>query len=308
MPLIQRFETSMAITTQRSVSNQGDRSSLLLFLLPATCWLILFFAIPLLIVLVYSFLQPGSYVDIRWALTLTNYQQIFNPLYLGIFWRSLWLALLTTAVCVLIGYPLAYFIVQQPPRWRSFLLMLVIIPFWTNFLVRTYAWMILLRQQGVINSVLSSLHLIDQPLELLFTPYAVGIGLIYGYLPFMVLPIYSTLERFDFSLLQAAQDLGANELKAFFRIVLPLTLRGIVAGSLLVFIPAIGAFVTPDILGGAKTIMVGNLIQNQFLKALNWPLGSALSMALMGVILVPILLYFRVSDEETGQGSVEMKA
>jgi spermidine/putrescine transport system permease protein len=290
------------------VANQGDRSSLLLFLLPATCWLILFFAIPLLIVLVYSFLQPSSYANIAWNFTLNNYQQIFNALYLGIFWRSLWLALLTTVICVLIGYPLAYFIVRQPPRWRSFLLILVIIPFWTNFLVRTYAWMVLLRQQGVINSVLSSLHLIDQPLNLLFTPFAVGIGLIYGYLPFMVLPIYSTLERFDFSLLQAAQDLGANGVRAFLRVVLPLTLRGIVAGSLLVFIPAVGAFVTPDILGGAKTIMVGNLIQNQFLKALNWPFGSALSMALMGLILVPVLLYFRVADDPSRNGAVEVKA
>jgi spermidine/putrescine transport system permease protein len=298
----------MAITTQRSVANQGNRSSLLLFLLPATCWLILFFAIPLLIVLVYSFLRPSSYANIAWNFTLKNYQQIFNTLYLGIFWRSLWLALLTTVICVLIGYPLAYFIVRQPPRWRSFLLILVIIPFWTNFLVRTYAWMVLLRQQGVINSVLSSLHLIDQPLNLLFTPFAVGIGLIYGYLPFMVLPIYSTLERFDFSLLQAAQDLGANGMRAFIRIVLPLTLRGIVAGALLVFIPAVGAFVTPDILGGAKTIMVGNLIQNQFLKALNWPFGSALSMAMMGLILIPVLLYFRVADDETRKGSMEVKA
>jgi spermidine/putrescine transport system permease protein len=298
----------MAITTQRSVANQGEHSSLLLFLLPATCWLILFFAIPLLIVLVYSFLQPSSYANIAWNFTLKNYQQIFNILYLGIFWRSLWLALLTTVICVLIGYPLAYFIVRQPPRWRSFLLILVIIPFWTNFLVRTYAWMVLLRQQGVINSFLSSLHLIDQPLDLLFTPFAVGIGLIYGYLPFMVLPIYSTLERFDFSLLQAAQDLGANGMRAFLRIVLPLTLRGIVAGSLLVFIPALGAFVTPDILGGAKTIMVGNLIQNQFLKALNWPFGSALSMALMGLILVPVLLYFRVADDPSRNGVMEVKA
>jgi spermidine/putrescine transport system permease protein len=274
----------MAIAIQRLISRKS--SPLLFFLLPATCWLVLFFAIPVVIVLFYSFLQPSTYANISWSMTVQNYQQIFNTLYLDIFGRSLWLALLTTLVCALIGcYPLAYFIVRQSPPWRSVLLLLVVIPFWTNFLVRTYAWMILLRQQGVVNSILSSLHLIDQPLTLLFTPFSVGIGLIYGYLPFMILPIYSTLERFDFSLVQAAQDLGASGLKAFLRIVLPLTLRGIVAGSLLVFIPAIGAFVTPDILGGAKTMMVGNLIQNQFLKALNWPLGSALSMALMGVIL-----------------------
>jgi spermidine/putrescine transport system permease protein len=295
----------MAIAIQRLISRKS--SPLLFFLLPATCWLVLFFAIPVVIVLFYSFLQPSTYANISWSMTVQNYQQIFNTLYLDIFGRSLWLALLTTLVCALIGYPLAYFIVRQSPPWRSVLLLLVVIPFWTNFLVRTYAWMILLRQQGVVNSILSSLHLIDQPLTLLFTPFSVGIGLIYGYLPFMILPIYSTLERFDFSLVQAAQDLGASGLKAFLRIVLPLTLRGIVAGSLLVFIPAIGAFVTPDILGGAKTMMVGNLIQNQFLKALNWPLGSALSMALMGVILVPVLLYFYISDNETRKGSMEVK-
>jgi spermidine/putrescine transport system permease protein len=289
-----------------SAAATRKRSQLLIFLLPAAVWLVIFFILPLGIVLVYSFLQRGSNGGVAWNLTLEHYQRLTGSLYLGILGRSLWIGLLSTIACLLIGYPLAFFIVKQAPRWRSALLLLMIIPFWTNFLVRTYAWIILLREQGVINTVLMSLNIVDQPLDLLFTPFAVAIGLIYGYLPFMVLPIYSTLERFDFALVAAAQDLGANDLRTFFRIILPLTMRGIVAGSLLVFIPSVAAFITPDILGGAKTVMVGNLIQNQFLKSLNWPFGSALSMLLIGMILVPVLLYFWVSDESTRPDSARL--
>lgn len=273
------------------------QTHLLFLLLPATIWLILFFTVPLLIVLLYSFLERGTYGDVIGIFTLSNYQRLFSEIYWGILWRSLWLAFLTTVACLIMGYPLAFFIATRPPRWRNALLLLVIIPFWTNFLVRTYAWMVLLRNEGTINVVLQSLHLIQEPLTLLFTPLAVIIGLIYGYLPFMVLPLYSAIERLDFSYIEAAQDLGANDLRTFWRVVLPLTLRGIIAGSILVFIPAIGAFVTPDILGGAKTMMIGNLIQNQFLKARDWPFGSALSVLLMILILIPVLLYFQVSED-----------
>ena len=273
------------------------RTNLFVFLFPATAWLLLFFIVPLLIVLLYSFLERGTYGGITWEFTLRNYQRVTSGLYLGVVWRSIWLALITTVACLLIGYPLAFFIATSSTRWRNALLLLVIIPFWTNFLVRTYAWIVLLRTEGVFNVALQSTQLIDEPLTLLFTPFAVTVGLIYGYLPFMILPLYATMERFNFSLVEAAQDLGANDLRTFFRIVFPLTMRGVIAGSLLVFIPAVGAFVTPDILGGAKTLMVGNLIQNQFLKARNWPFGSALSMLLMAVVLVPVLIYFRTSEE-----------
>ncbi len=273
------------------------RTNLFVFLFPATAWLLLFFIVPLLIVLLYSFLERGTYGGITWEFTLRNYQRVTSGLYLGVVWRSIWLALITTVACLLIGYPLAFFIATSSTRWRNALLLLVIIPFWTNFLVRTYAWIVLLRTEGVFNVALQSTQLIDEPLTLLFTPFAVTVGLIYGYLPFMILPLYATMERFNFSLVEAAQDLGANDLRTFFRVVLPLTMRGVIAGSLLVFIPAVGAFVTPDILGGAKTLMVGNLIQNQFLKARNWPFGSALSMLLMAVVLVPVLIYFRTSEE-----------
>ena len=273
--------------------------NLLILLLPATIWLLIFFIIPLIIVLVYSFLERGTYGGVTWEFTLKNYQRLANDLYLNIFWRSLGLASLTTLICLIIGYPLAFFIATSSTRWRNLLLFLVIIPFWTNFLVRTYAWIIILRSEGMINTILQSLNLIQEPLNLLFTPFAVIVGLIYGYLPFMILPLYATIERLNFSLVEAAQDLGANQIRTFFRIILPLTLPGIIAGSILVFIPALGAFITPDILGGAKTVMVGNLIQNQFLQARDWPFGSALSMGLMVLVLIPVMIYFRSSNTDT---------
>ena len=285
---------------KQSTSNIKNRKlkNLLVLLFPGTIWLLIFFILPLVIVLIYSFLERGTYGGVIWQFTLDNYQRLAQGIYWGIFWRSLFLALITTIMCLLIGYPLAYFIATIRPPWRNVLLMLVIIPFWTNFLVRTYAWIVLLRTEGVFNIVLQSLQLTNEPLSLLFTPFAVIIGLVYGYLPFMILPLYATIERLNFSLLEAAQDLGANDLRTFFRVVLPLTMRGIIAGCLLVFIPAFGAFITPDILGGAKTMMVGNLIQNQFLKARNWPFGSALSIALMMIVLIPVIINFGVSEEK----------
>ncbi|MCC3419004.1 MAG: ABC transporter permease [Microcoleus sp. PH2017_29_MFU_D_A] len=281
----------------KSNSEHRKLYNLLLLLFPASAWLSVFFVLPVLIVLLYSFLERGTYGGITWVFTLSNYQRLFSWVFLGVIGRSLFLAFLTTAACLLVGYPLAFFIATRPPRWRNALLLLIIIPFWTNFLVRTYAWIILLRSEGVVNIALQNLQIITEPLNLLFTPFAVAIGLIYGYLPFMVLPLYSSIERFNFSLVEAAQDLGANDIRTFWRVFLPLTTRGIVAGSILVFVPAVGAFITPDILGGSKTIMVGNLIQNQFMKSRDWPFGSALSMLLTVIILVPVLIYFRVSDE-----------
>lgn len=278
-------------------SENRQQTHLLLLLFPATAWLGFFFILPLLIVLLYSFLERGIYGGVTWTFTLSNYQRLFSEIYLGVLTRSLWIAFLTTFICLIIGYPLAFFIATRSPRWRNALLLLIIIPFWTNFLVRTYAWIVLLGSEGVVNGTLESLHLIDKPLTLLFTPFAVTIGLIYGYLPFMVLPLYSSLERFNFSLVEAAQDLGANDLRTFWRVLLPLTRPGIIAGSILVFIPALGSFIIPDILGGAKTLMVGNLIETQFIKARNWPLGSAISMLMMALVLLPVLIYFKLADD-----------
>ncbi|APB35304.1 binding-protein-dependent transport systems inner membrane component [Gloeomargarita lithophora Alchichica-D10] len=266
-----------------------------LLILPVL-WLGVFFVLPLGLLVVYSFLTHQGYGNVLWQWTGENYLRLLNPTYGEILLRSVGLALGTTLVCLVLGYPLALWLVSQPRPWRTVLLLLVIIPFWTNFLVRTYAWMVLLGHRGVINALLMGLGIISEPLNLLFTPFAVWIGLVYGFLPFMILPLYSTLEKFDFNLVLAAQDLGANFWQVCYRVLIPLSLRGMGVGCLLVFIPAVGAFVTPDILGGAKSLMVGNLVQNQFLKTLDWPLGAALSVVLMGLILLPIWLYLRLGE------------
>ncbi len=266
---------------------------------PAAYWLGLFFLLPLVIMFIVSLGQRSSVGTVIYTFTLHNYARFFGRiggrfLYLLILWRSLWLATVNTVLCLLFGYPLALWIARQPERRRNTYLLLVMIPFWTNFLVRTYAWMVILRDTGVINTFLIDvLGWTDHPLRLLFTPGAVFLGLFYGYLPFMVLPLYTSLERLDWSLMEAAQDLGANARRAFREIMLPLTMPGIVAGSILVFIPSVGAYVTPDLLGGARVTMVGNLLQQQFLVVRDWPFGSAVGFILMILMLLATLLYFR---------------
>ena len=266
----------------------------LVLIFPSLFWLVIFFALPLVIVFVYSFLKRGPYGQIVWDFNLQNYVRFFDPLYLRIFARSFRIAGITTALCFLLGYPMAYWIATRPPRWRNTLLLLLMIPFWTNFLVRTYAWILILRDTGLINNALMGLGLIGEPLPLFGTDLAVIIGLVYGWFPDMVLPCYAAIERLDHSLVEAAQDLGANELRAFLRIVFPLTLPGVVAGSILVFIPSLGAYITPDLLGGAKSVMIGNVIHSQFLTLRDYPFGSAFSFALMAMMLLATLLYFRI--------------
>jgi spermidine/putrescine transport system permease protein len=253
-------------------------------------------------VLLVSLGERGEAGQVVYSWTLKNYTRFFSKigeryLYVQIFGRSLVIALLNTLLCLLVGYPLAYFIARQPTHRRNALLLLVMIPFWTNFLVRTYAWMIILRDTGVINNLFLTLGLISQPLPLLYNRGAVVLGLFYGYLPFMVLPLYASIEKLDFSLIEAAQDLGANALRTFLRVILPLTMPGIVAGSIIVFIPSIGAYVTPDLMGGAKVTMVGNLLQQQFLKVRDWPFGSAAGFILMLTVLAATLIYFRSGGE-----------
>ena len=262
-------------------------------ILPPAATLLLFFLVPLALVLAVSFLSRGTYGGIEWIATLGNYTSIADPLYLRIFWRSLWMAVLTTVICLALGFPLAYVIAKAPKRWQGALLLLVIIPFWTNFLVRTYAWMFILRTEGLLNTTLAGLGLIHEPLNILFTGTAVLIGLVYGYLPFMVLPLYAALERMDPSLIEAAWDLYAKPFQVFTRVVLPLVKPGVIAGCVLVFIPSLGAYVTPDLLGGARTLMIGNLIQHQYLVVRDWPFGSALSFVLMAGVLAAVLYYLR---------------
>jgi spermidine/putrescine transport system permease protein len=298
--------------------SQRETWHLLFLISPSLFWLVFFFLIPLLLVFAISFGQRGTYGGVKWVLNLQNYLRFFDPLYLRIFGRTLYIATVTTLICLLAGYPLAYFIATRPPQWRNVLLLLLMIPFWTNFLVRTYAWLLLLRDQGLINTFWTGalhatlLHLsslvplpIWEPLlgatahslALFGTNGAIIVGLVYGWLPDMVLPCYAAIERLDFSLVEAAQDLYANRLKSFLRVILPLTMPGIVAGSVLVFIPSLGAYVTPDLLGGAKSIMIGNVIYSQFMSARDYPFGSAISFVLMGVMLIGTLIYFRMGTE-----------
>jgi spermidine/putrescine transport system permease protein len=260
------------------------------FLLPARVWMTLFFAAPLAIVCAYSFLTRGDYGGVEHPWTLESYTRLADPLYLAILWRSLWIAGLATALCVALGFPLALFI-SRAGRRKNLWLQLVLLPFWTSFLVRTYAWLFILRDTGLINTVLTSLHLIHSPLPLLYNDGAVLLGLVYSFLPFFVLPMYATLERLDPALAEAAADLGAPPWRTLWRVVIPVSKPGIVAGAVLVFIPCLGAYLTPDLLGGGKSVMLGNLVQNQFTTARDWPFGAAASLALLlaGAALLVLL-------------------
>jgi spermidine/putrescine transport system permease protein len=269
-----------------------------LFLLPAGVWITLFFAAPMGIVFAYSFLTRGDYGGVEQPWTSENFTRLADPLYLGVLWRSIWIAALSTALCALLGFPLALFI-SRSGRRKNLYLQLVLLPFWTSFLVRTYAWLFILRDTGLINTMLMRLHLIASPIQLLYSDRAVLLGLVYNFLPFFVLPMYATLERLDPALLEAAADLGARPLSTLWRVVIPVSAPGFVAGSVLVFIPCLGAYLTPDLLGGGKTVMLGNLVQNQFTTARDWPFGSAASLVLMlaGAIILTILMRSRVAKD-----------
>jgi spermidine/putrescine transport system permease protein len=255
-------------------------------------WLIVFALLPNLLVFAASFMQRGSTEFVVFSVTLQNYWRLLDPLYLGVLWESLYLATLTTLLCLLIGYPFAHLLARMPKRWRPMLLLLVIIPFWTSSLVRTYAMVIILKTKGMLNQLLLALGIIPKPLELLYTDIAVLSGLVYALLPFMVLPLYAALEKLDIRLIEAARDLGANKTRVFLKIVLPLTLPGIIAGSMLVFLPALGMFFIPDMLGGAKSLLVGNLIRDQFFTARDWPFGSAASVMLTLIMGLLLWAYF----------------
>jgi spermidine/putrescine transport system permease protein len=248
---------------------------------PGLVWMGLLFFVPLCLVVAISFADRGTYGGIIWTLSLTNYLDLLHPLYAHILGQSILLAAVTTFLCLIMGFPLAYYIARAAPGRQGLWLLLVMIPFWTNFLVRTYAWMFILRTEGLLNTLLLKLGLIAAPIELLYSNTAVVIGLVYGYLPFMVLPLYVALERVDQMLVEAAWDLYATRWAVFWRIILPLAKPGVMAGCLLVFIPSLGAFLTPDLLGGARSMMIGNLIQHEFLVARDWPLGAAISCVLM---------------------------
>ena len=262
-------------------------------LAPVTVWLGLFFLVPLLLILAYSFGTSEVYGGVKLGFNPGNYLRVFEPLYLEIIGRTFFIAALNTLLCLALGYPLAYFVVFKSRRWRNALILLVMVPFWTSLLIRAYAWVVILQSNGIANRTLQFLGITDEPLTLIFTPEAVLMGMVYSYLPFMILPLYAALEKFDTRLKEAAQDLGASRWHTFWRVTLPLSMPGVIAGSILVFIPSAGEFVIPELLGGSRTVMTGNLIQNQFLQARDWAFGSALSVLLAVLLLGAIMFYIR---------------
>jgi spermidine/putrescine transport system permease protein len=280
-----------------------ERFTLGVLISPSLFWLIIFFLIPLLIIFVYSFLDRGTFGGIEWTFQIDNYVRFVDPLYLRIFGRSLMIAGVTTIICLVFGYPMAYWIATRPPRVRSAFMLLVMLPFFTNFVVRTYALRFILVREGVLNQALIALGIAnpESPPQILFTQQAVVLGLVYTWIVAMVLPCYASLVGLDRSLVEAAQDLYANRVRAFLRVTLPLTRAGIVAGTILVFIPSFGAFVTPDLLGGSKSDMIGNLIQQQFGMASDWPFGAAISAVLLVAMLIGTVFYFRSLRTETAR-------
>ena len=276
--------------------------------MPALLLLLIAASGPLLIVIVYSFLTPGNYGGIVWEFSGDAWfkvlfsQDIFDDTislsdaHLSIFWRSVQLSFLTTLICLILGFPTAYFIATRSPKTRNIWLFLITIPFWTNLLIRTFAILELIRNKGVINNSLISLGIINDPINMLYTDMAIVIGMTYVYLPLMVLPIYAAMERFDFRYVEAGFDLYASRFKVMRRIILPIIKPGVIAGSILVFVPSLGAYVTPRILGGGKNLMIGNLIELQFGQGKNWPLGAALAVTMLLIVLLALIFYMRISQ------------
>lgn len=258
---------------------------------PVSFWMILFVAIPFIYIFAISFMNKGTYGGVVFGFTLENIKQVFNPLYLKIFGESIIVSGVTTILCILIGYPFTYFVAQKTPIKKTVFMAMVVVPFLVSSLIRLFSLINLLRKDGIINSFLLKLGLINEPLQLVYNTTGVMIGLVYMLLPFMILPLYSSIEKLDKSLLEACSDLGAKPVATFFRVTLPLTMPGIFAGTILVFIPALGLFFVTDLLGGSKIQFVGNVIRNQFITARNWPLGGALSILLILITLILVWLY-----------------
>ena len=243
----------------------------------------------------FAFMQRGAYGTVEMQFTLENISRVFDPLYLGTLWETVKIAVITTVICLLIGYPFAYTITIVDRKYRSILLLLATIPFWINFLVRSYAWIVILRSQGLVNTLLLKLGIISEPLNLLYNTPSVILGMVYSLLPFMILPVYAAIEQLDKRKLEAAYDLGATPIKAFWNITVPMTMSGIATGSILVFVSSIGMFVVSDVMGGSKVALIGNVIQNQFLGARDWPFGSALSIIVVLFSVLLIYLYYRAT-------------
>ncbi len=304
---------SKTLAQQEGLEAQAQRKEVkrnLLLSTPALIVLICAASGPLLIMVVFSFLTSGDYGGVKWEWStkawfqVAFYRDIFDDTvsiadaHLSILWRSVRLSFLTTLTAFVLGFPTAYFIATRPPETRNIWLFLVTIPFWTNLLIRTFAILEIIRNQGVVNTFLLMIGAIDQPLDMLYTDIAILLGMTYVYIPLMILPIYASMERFDFKLVEAAYDLYASRWKVMKRVILPLVKPGVVAGSILVFIPSLGAYVTPRVLGGGKNLMLGNLIELQFGQGRNWPLGAALSLTLLAIVMIALIVYVRSAQKQ----------
>jgi spermidine/putrescine transport system permease protein len=307
---------ALSTATQLAAIRNAHKGRISRWLLtaPALLTVILFGVLPLIIIIIYSFLKAAPYGGVIWSPSIEAYvsflfqqdiftdELVFSPDFLEIYLRSLVFAVGTTVICLLLGFPTAYFMATRSPRQRNWWVLLITVPFWSNLLVRTLAIMFIIRDEGLLNNLLIGLGVIQQPITLLYTNFAIGLGLFYSFLPFMVLPLYASLEKLDFRLVEAGYDLYASRPKVLFRIIIPLAKPGIIAGCLLVFIPALGAYVTPLILGGGRHLMIGDLIAQQFGSGRNWPLGAAQALILMSAVLVALFFYVRVTTGKVKHG------
>jgi len=256
-------------------------------------WLVVFVLLPNLMIIGTSFLTRDEANLIEMTFTLDNYLRLADPLYIKVLWHSFYMAIVATVLCLVIGYPFAFIVARMPEKWRPIMLFLVIVPFWTNSLIRTYGLKIVLGTQGILNKSLMALEIIERPIRIMYTESAVMIGLVYILLPFMILPLYSAIEKLDRTYIEAAKDLGANKIQTFTKVILPLTMPGIIGGCLLVLLPALGMFYISDLLGGAKNLLIGNVIKSQVLNARDWPFGAATSIALTFAMAVMLYAYYR---------------
>jgi spermidine/putrescine transport system permease protein len=282
------------------------RAQQLLLLGPALTWWAVLLVVPVALVLVYSFIQRGTYGGLVWTFTLDNYGRALDGLYLDVLWSSIRIAGITTILALVLAFPVATFIAtRRSPRVRTALLVLCVLPFWTSLLIRTYAWIVLLNENGLINDTLVSLGILGAPAKLLYNEEAIIVGLLYGYLPLMILPLYAAIERLDPAMREAATDLGAGPVRRFFTVTVPLTRSGIVAGCIFVFVPSLGNFIVPDLLGGGTSSMVGNLIQNEFLRTRDWPFGATIALAviLVMVIVISAQAWLLNRDRKEGVGA-----
>jgi len=285
------------------MSYQSARSNLLAA--PAVAWLVAFMIVPCLLILSYAFFERGVWGGIEYTLTLENFARVIDPLYANIFLTSAHIAGLATLLAILIAYPAAYAISRAPQMRQPMLLFFAVLPFWSNYLIRTYAWMVLLNREGLVNNLLRWFGYEGEPLSLLYTEGAVIIGLVYNYLPFVILAIYSSLSRLNPELMEASRDLGGGPFRTFWRVTLPLTLPGVAAGGVFVFVLSIGNFVTPALLGGGRFQMIGNVVYDQFLSANDWPFGAALGLVLIAIMILLLMLQARATARASGERTGE---